>query len=245
VLAVVALAAWLAVPERQPTTTRAASRLGVRDVYQRLERAVTRPGSVYHQTESVTSAGLPHAHQTVESWVDTANDVARQQTRPPGSAQLLVDDHQYVAIRTQTVDAGNVPPCHGTSPALALIVNCPAKIPTLNASQHVETAMIRGRAAVVLVTQFRPTLRAGQPPRGTTRLYLDAKSFLPIAARTDSEGSVTTGTGDAQGTSTKTVTFEAHRRSTFEHVFTPTEILPPDFFTPASIGAWAAAPTPD
>lgn len=170
---------------------------------------------------------------------------AREQIRPPGTAELIVDDHHYIAIRTGFVDGGAVPSCYGTSLALALIVTCPAKIPAFNASQRVETASVERRAAVVLVTAIRPALRPGQPPRSTTRLYVDAKTFLPIAARSDSKSRVTTRTGDTQGTTTKAVTFEAHQRSTFRHSFTQTQVFPPDFFTPASISAWVAATPPD
>jgi hypothetical protein len=228
----------------------------VPDVYQRLERAVTRPGRVYHQTESASRVGIPHPHQTIESWVDAANDMAREQTRPPGSAELIVDDRQYVAIRTVSVDAGAVPSCYGTSPALALILSCPAQVPALRALQHVETATLEGHPAVVLVTTLHPAVpRAAQPPvngavvaqqyayASKTRLYFDAKSFLPIAATSDYVSR--TVSRNANGRTIKTVNSDGRQRSTFRHAFTPTQILPPGFFTPASIGAWVGATPPD
>jgi hypothetical protein len=97
----------------------------------------------------------------------------------------------------------------------------------------------------VLVSAFRWALQAGQPSAGKTRLYVDAKSFLPIAARADSKSRFSTTTGDTQGSSTKVVTLEVHQRSTFEHAFSRTSVLPDDFFAAASISAWAAATPPD
>ena len=52
----------------------APSALSVRDLYQRVERAITRPGRVYHQTESITGEDFHYGNQIVESWVDPARD---------------------------------------------------------------------------------------------------------------------------------------------------------------------------
>jgi hypothetical protein len=240
VLIAVALVAWLALPQQQPTSTLRSSRLTVGDLYHRVERAITRPGQVYHQTASATSVGLPHPRQMIESWVDTDDDVARQQLRPPGSAEVVTGGEHYLAIRTALVDSGAAPSCFGSSAALAQILSCPIADSTVNTSQHVERTTLNGRLVVVLVTKIRSTPQAQFRSSSTTRLYLDAKSFLPLAAKANYDSVTPAPSGQGPD-----VEIHARRHTSYRSDFTQAQSLPDNFFTPASIAAWASATSPD
>jgi hypothetical protein len=241
---VVALGAWLVFVELRGSSSQvAAPGLSVRDLYHRVERAMTRPGAVYHPNETVTSKDEAlRPHQQIESWVDTERDLVRQQVRPPGVAYLIANGEQSEAIRTVSGQPSEARSCYGTSHAVAMMLGCPAQDPSLDVSQQVRTNRVNGRRVVVLVTKTQPTSASGGDAfRGTNRLYFDAKSFLPIRATYDFTGSVAVG----RDSHTKIIDQAIHRRSTFRNDFTPASVLPADFFTQSSISAWASATPPD
>jgi hypothetical protein len=91
---------------------------------------------------------------------------------------------------------------------------------------------------VVLVTMMRSASQADIQSSSTTRLYLDARTFLPVASTFEIDWIAPRANGQGPN-------MEVHgrRHSTYRHTFIRSRSLPDDLFETASIAAWAAADT--
>jgi hypothetical protein len=222
----------------EPGSNMASSRLNATAVYRRTELAMSRPDFVYHQTETITGTDVGSAPHVIESWLDTSRDVVRQQFSFSGFAEIVVDGTRHSAIRSgETFESAAVATCHGASIAASALLNCPRNDSSLRVAQTVTTGHFNGRPAVVLVTTTNPV---GEPVSVRSRLYLDAKTFLPIGARATSKaGGVVT-----NGSASTFVVQDIVRRSTFRHNFVADANMPADFFNRASVDSWAASHEP-
>lgn len=213
----------------QPAPELETDGLPAKEVYARLEQAMTRPGQVFHTAVRISQeAGLLSYQGKFELWVAPAQNLARQ------VSELTLEGEE--TSRQETVLADGMvygPPVQGISTPKYRALQCPeasALVSTAIAcwrfdqwgETSVEAVQYEGVAAVVLATKV---VWSGSDETFdvTRRLYLDAETFLPIALHFD-------GTVDFGEVST------LRGRWTYENDFLPLDSLPDDFFDPASIG---------
>jgi hypothetical protein len=200
----------------------------VEELYARVAEAITRPGQVYHAVMEVEQEGGPFSYSgTVETWLDTKRDVARQQ------AEFLIGEQ---AKRSRTIIAGGAlyrsptedqsssrveaPRCYGGSASASSVLGCPG--PTEESTKAVEAGEYGGKPVIVLVT-IGTSSGADETFTFTSRLYLDPETFLPIASETEG----TMDYGDV---------YPLRGESHFRTEFIAADSLPDDFFDPDSIG---------
>ncbi len=214
----------------QPASELETDGLPAKEVYARLEQAMTRPGQVFHTAVRLSQeAGLLSYQGKFELWLSPAQNLARQvsEMTPEGGDTLR---------RGETVLADGViygSPERGMPPLKHRALQCPEASVLVSTAiacwrfdqageTSVEAVQYEGVAAVVLATKV---VWSGSDETFdvTRRLYLDAETFLPIALRFD--GTVDYGEVAAM-----------RGRWTYENEFLPLDSLPDDFFDPASIG---------
>ena len=226
---VLAVGVWIASrgPGSDVSSRLSPSTLTVRDVYQRVSRALDRPGHVYNQTSVWTDDRDPSASQTIDLWVDVSRGATREELATPPVAWLTTGSVEYVKTKQNSGARAPAESCHGVSTSVAKVLGCPLQSKTVRSAQSVESSTVQGRRSVVLVTNIESV--RGETFRALGHLYLDARTLLPFAATSTQ----TNGDG-ANRTRTKI-------EGTVRHEFVLAESLPADFFTTASIDAWVAA----
>jgi hypothetical protein len=92
-VAALSVTAWIGPPlVRNGNARSTASQLTVTEFYRRVERAITRPGSVYRQVGRFRYVDDAGGHpRGLEAWVDTERELGRQQQRSPTFARLISD----------------------------------------------------------------------------------------------------------------------------------------------------------
>jgi hypothetical protein len=205
------------------------SRLSLRAVYARVERAVHRDGRVYHQTNNATSSGAFSGSDSVETWIPADADTLRQQFPNAPFARLVSGGVDYG--KNESAPLGQIPAqrCYGASAAISTLLGCPLRSGPMQSQQKVLSGTWHGTRVVVLVTKFNGKRGTTGVAHGESRVYLDAKTFRPVA----SEALTVQGTGK-------------DRRRTLAHgsyvsSFDALDSLPPDFFTPSAIESWVAS----
>ena len=212
----------------QPAPELETSGLSAKEVYTRLEQAMTRPGQVFHTAVRISQEAGPLSYEgKFELWVSPAQNLTREVTELHSADG---DTHRLEAVSVDGVVYGT--PIGGTPPkhwglqcpeASALVSTTIACWRSQQAGEtSVEAVQYEGLAAVVLATKV---VWSGTDETFdfTRRLYLDAETFLPIVLQFD-------GTVDHGEVST------LRGRWTYENDFRPLDSLPDDFFDPASIG---------
>jgi len=223
VLALVAYAWGLVVP----AAAGAASVPSIDQVYARAARSLTRAGRVYHSI--ITPVGGAGNTTRLEWWVDVGRDVARGQQQleagSPSTHPILIADgglYEVPAIRP-----GRALRCHGAPASVGAVLGCPG--PTERSETTVTRAEHEGRRVIVLTTTGSRSAEDSETAF-TRHLYLDAKTFLPVAA--DESGTVNAGT-------VRRYTIRARYRNGF----VAASSLPADFFDPAALGFTAPGST--
>jgi hypothetical protein len=204
-----------------PVPTGQPAGLSLAQVYRRVQQAISRPGLLYHATiqftarlgqgrNIVTQVGPP-----LRQWVDARHDVAREEQN--GQATLLTAQRNYHRDGTINQPDGQVEirgpsTCAGATVATSAVLGvtflgCPQP------GMVVQRGRYAGRPAIVLV-------------RGTATetwlLYLDARTFLPLAEeRTGLFSEVT-------------APQPLRLREVFTHAFIPVHAVPAHFFDPAA-----------
>src|SRR5919198_4952999 len=203
-----------------PVPTGQPAGLSLAQVYQRVQQAISRPGLLYHATIHFTGRLgqgrkiVTQVGPSLRQWVDARHDVAREEQN--GRATLLTAQRNYVREPDSTtflqIEIGGPSTCDGataaTSAALGVtFIGCPQP------GTVVQRGRYAGRPAIVLV---RGTAT------GTWLLYLDARTFLPLA-------------GELTGLfSEVTPPQPLQERMDFTHAFIPVHAVPAHFFDPAA-----------
>jgi hypothetical protein len=208
----------------------------VEATYRCFAEAITRPGQVYHQvgeSELVGAEGnedgSPQSlRQIAETWVDPANDVARTHF----SMVPAYEEYEQKSVQTggviYTVRGGpegeptsskeQAQTCYEAS-IEPTVLGCPAGPEN---GYSVESGEYAGGETVVMVIDTSVE-GSDESTTSTTRLHLDAGTYLPVAA-------VTVGQTD----SGEVTDFE--HTTLYQTDFVNADSLPNDFFEPASIG---------
>jgi len=207
----------------------APGRFSAKEVYARLEGAMTRPDLIFHTSVRISQeAGLLSYQGKFELWAIPSQGQVRQ------TSELTFEGGE--TSRQETVLADGLvygPLVRGTVPLKHRALQCPeASVLASTAiacwrfdqagETSVEAVQYEGVTAVLLATKV---VWSGSDETFdvTRRLYLDAGTFLPIALHFD--GTVDYGEVAAM-----------RGRWTYENDFLPVDSLPDDFFDPASIG---------
>jgi hypothetical protein len=205
------------------------SELTVEEVYRRVDETLVQAGRIYHAKIESSGVGIVPYETTEEQWVDASRHVARKETvseaqtgdgprhfqatslhRP--DVTLLKDDERSTERRPML--------CYGADLAASAVSGCSG--PTTTQTMTVANGSYGGRKAVVLISEGT-SRGSDETTTFTARLYLDAKTYLPIASI--SEGEVDF--GQRQPASSKT---------TYTTSWVQRDALPADFFEPAAIG---------
>jgi len=203
----------------------AVEELSFEEVRERALGAVSRPGQVYHSTQTVEGRDYTF---TSEVWLDLERDVDRVEE---GEHRLRIFHEEKIAElspRGRFQDAGiwHEPGLDKTS-ALSL-----GYIATLFArdieSTQLSAAEVEGIPAV-LVEVVRP-YRGDYTGTATTKLYLD-EAFLPL--RLDARTEISE-IGETRDTSTR-----------FDNEFVERDSLPEGFFSPEAVRALEVTPADD
>ena len=218
-----------AVQEFATEEVSAPSRLSAKEVYVRLEQAMTRPGQVFHTTIQISQeAGLLSYQGRFELWAVPLQGQVRQVSELTFKAGET--------SRQETVLADGMvygPPVQGIATPKHRALQCPeASVLASTAiacwrfdqagETSVEAVQYEGVTAVLLATKVVWS-GSDETFNVARRLYLDAATFLPIALHFD-------GTVDYGEVS------QLRGRWTYVNDFLPLDSLPDDFFDPASIG---------
>jgi hypothetical protein len=210
-----------------PVPTGQPAGLSLAQVYQRVQQAISRPRLLYHATIQ-TTARLGQGRNIVtqvgpplRQWVDARHDVAREEQNGsarlsiPPQATLLTAQRNYHRDETKPdgqAEISGPSTCAGATVATSAVlgatfIGCPQP------GTVVQRGRYAGRPAIVLV-------------RGTATetwlLYLDARTFLPLA-------------GEITGLlSEVTPPQPLQERMVFTHAFIPVHAVPAHFFDPAT-----------
>jgi hypothetical protein len=223
------LVAWMLVASSsaRAASVREASKLSVSEVYSRVEQAVGRAGRVYHQTGKSRSTGAVSGTETTETWIDGDNDLMRTQWPKIPFVRLIAGGVHYAKTKAAaSVTQEPARHCFGASAAVSALLGCPLRSGALRSTVSVQDGTWRGNEVVVLVTKFGGK---GKVPHGESRMYLDAKTFLPLGG----EGTTIQGSGKGPR--------KIDARTTYRASFPPSTSLAPDFFTTPAIESWVAS----
>jgi hypothetical protein len=196
------------------------SSMSVEEVYDRVGRAITRPGMVYHAAVTTRLGGVFGDVRTTERWADVRRDVAREQA-PNGSVILVRRGVRYSRGPGGASGRERAPRCGGGNAGGSLVLDCATYID--RGSLRTEDGEYGGRPAVVLIQ--RGEFVGEGLHRVEERLYVDRQTFLPIAKVREDEIRVGDGT-----------TSES-RRVEYEHSWIRSDDLPEDLFDLESIHA--------
>jgi DNA-binding CsgD family transcriptional regulator len=210
-------------PAKQgPGDVETPSELSVEDVYQRADETLAQSGRIYHAKIETSGVSLAPYEASVEQWVDPTLQVAREETaseyKAPGAPRYyeaavihrpdasFVKDNERASERRPRL-------CYGAGLAASLVLRCP----TDNATTTVANGSYAGQDAILLITKGETAGTDSTP--FTSRIYLDAKTFLPLAAIVE---------GDQNQLLAS--------KSMYKTDWAQRDTLPADFFEPAAIG---------
>jgi len=199
----------------------------VDELYRRVERAVSRPGFVLHQTESTKSRGLLGGETTEELWVDAARGVVREETYEVfrGSERrdrsIISGDVQYGDSPGSRIDASR---CGGASAVASRVLGCHYDIDP--ETLRLSAGEWEGRA--VLVLSQHGSHEGESSESYVEKLYVSPETYLPLAK--EREGTADFGAPFRIKISSRTV---------YGQEFVATGTLAAGFFDPRSIGAIA------
>lgn len=204
----------------------------VQDVYKRASQTLERKGQVYHASVSVNNDDGPTSSQgSMEVWANGNRDVLRQKIETDAVHQQTI----FAAQGAYTVDnRGNssgpspVRVCFGGSIAASSLLGCGSF--TEQGTISLEQGSWQGQHAIILVTKAQDVTSAGRTTF-TRKLYVDARSYLPIAQVTD-------GTLRAGGT------YQRHDVMIFTGNWIDANTLGVSFFSPVGIGYVGTSATP-
>ena len=203
--------------------------LSAKEVYTRLEQAMTRPGQVFHTTVRISQeAGLLSYQGRFELWAVPQQGLVRQISEltfeggETSRFETVLADGMVYGPPTQGIAMPKyrAPQCPEASVLVSVVIFCPRFDQFEEIS--VETVQYEGAAAVLLTNKVA-WHGSDETFDGIRRLYLDAETFLPIALHFD-------GTMDYGEVSA------VRGGGRYENDFLPLDSLPADFFDPASIG---------
>jgi DNA-binding CsgD family transcriptional regulator len=204
------------------------SELTVEEVYRRVDEALA-SGGIYHAEIESSGVGIVPYETTEEQWVDASRQVAREETNsefktPAGPQRQQATaihrvDSSFVKDNQRTSDRRPML-CYGAGLAASVVIGCPG--PTTTQTVTVANGSYGGRKAIVLISEGR-TRGSDETATFTARLYLDAKTYLPLASR--SEGEVDSGQRRP-----------ASSQTTYTTSWVQRDALPAGFFEPAAIG---------
>jgi|CXWL01.1.fsa_nt_gi hypothetical protein len=204
-------------------------------IHERMTAAMTREGEIYHPViTSVASQGSLTITTTTELWIDTAggraraNTVAQFSPTNSKSIEVVLDGERWY----QTVEFGETLLREATacrdaaSVTLSLMLGCHTR-DERNLTVPVEDQTFGGRPAVALVT-FAQVVGAQEAASYTDTLFVDAATYLPIAAQ--SGGTLRPHPG-AAGVEVRSGQF-----TTYVHGFVDIDSVAAEVFDPTDIG---------
>jgi DNA-binding CsgD family transcriptional regulator len=205
------------------------SELTVEEVYRRVDEALAQSGRIYHAKIEGSGVGLVPYETTEEQWVDASRQIARKET--VSEAQTGDGPRHFQATAIHRPDATFLKDnerstdrrpmlCYGASLAASVVIGCPG--PTTTQTMTVARGSYGGREAVVLISEGT-SRGSDETTTFTARLYLDARTYLPLASTSDGE----VDSGQRRPASSKT---------TYTTSWVQRDSLPADFFEPAAIG---------
>ena len=206
----------------------------VEELYERVAKALTRPGMVYHETLSIRSEYPPPLERwggefTFERWVDEGRGLARDERRYEEGSQpwraITAGGGRYIQSRRGIPNVSEAQRCHGGSAVTSLVLGCAREIDERSAK--VQRGEYEERPAIVL-EQDGVSHGSDERVEYTERLYLDAATYLPVAMLM--EGEIDYG---------EVAKISAQTR--YEHEFVPADSLAASFFDPKSFGAGRVA----
>jgi len=198
----------------------------VAQVYARVAEAITRPGFIFHSAVDVKQEAGEYSYVgTTEFWLDATRDLLRVKYQ----VRFLADGSSLTEENVIAGGASYSPPeskakaltCHGASPSLSALL-CPRGALQKEPEDRVERGEYNGNTAVMVVNPVEIS-GSDQEFRFTRRLYLDPKTFLPIAI--EDEGTVDYGQ-----------VVPLHTIQRYDSDFLPTNSLTAGLFEPTSIG---------
>jgi DNA-binding CsgD family transcriptional regulator len=198
------------------------SELSVEEVYRRTDETLAQSGRVYHAEVESEGTSIAPFESSGEQWVDASRQVAREEIVSELKAPATPRRDEAAAIRRSdgsfekdSERTRQTPPrmCHGATLAASVVLGCP----TDNATTTVANGSYGGQDAILLIIKGE-TVGTDSTPF-TSRTYLDAKTFLPVAAIMEGDQN--------QLLASKT---------TYTTSWVQRDTLPADFFEPAAIG---------
>lgn len=231
---------------RVGTPTAATSELSMEDVYARVAETAARPGQVLHSTaRSETEAGLFSNTSLREQWVDVSGNAVREEgvytftssqakregARPSRRTTITTSESRVTRHDDGSFTDGDPDSfaCYGASASVSALLRCAH--PTEESETRAERGEYAGRPAVVLVTTGS-TSGSDEREEFTERLYLDARTLLPVAA--EREGTLDYGRA-----------VRLRGRTRFEHEWVTAASLPNGYFDAASLGYERPDPVED
>jgi hypothetical protein len=215
--------------DQGPGDVETPSELSVEEVYRRVDEALVQSGRIYHaETDSEGTSIVPF-ESSGKRWVDASSQLAREEMtfeyKTPDGPQShetttihrpdasFVKDDDRVSERRPLL-------CYGATLAASMVLGCPGALE--KSTTNVAEGSYDGIKAILLIREG--TSRGSDENfTFTQRLYLDAKTYLPIAL--ESKGEVEY--GQRQPTSEK---------RTYKTSWLDRSSLSADFFEPAAIG---------
>jgi DNA-binding CsgD family transcriptional regulator len=205
----------------------------VEDVYRALSDHLAGQPGVLHTLGLGLAEFGPRLDHELEQWIYPAGGNARivmtgdlsgvsdgETVDESYSSQTVVTEEVRYSVSDGSNSALEFPGCYGGSVAASVILGCPGPLEDLTTT--VEAGEYGGMPAVVLVTTGT-SRGSDEITAGTTRLYLDPATLLPVAS-------------EVSGTYDVGVVEPLSGDESFVHEWVERGSLPADFFEPRSIG---------
>jgi hypothetical protein len=211
---------------------------GLSLIYDRMLRAMSRPGEVYNPT--ITSAIFQDPFTvttTTELWIDPATRRARASVRSvfgdageKTSTWIIDGDRWYETLEDGSVRKREAIRCRDAdSPLLSLLLGC-RDVTESAITAPIDAGPFEGTPAAALYTQGAVRGRVEDTVFIDT-LYVNARTYLPIALQRG--GALRSTAPGPDGRPAETAIGQITR---YAQAFVPADSLPPGFFDPASLG---------
>jgi hypothetical protein len=164
----------------------------------------------------------------VEAWIDLDRGLVRQEVGSPsegGWALLIADGRQHVRFGTPADQDGPARDCLTEGITVSLVAPCTR---SHERARTVGSSTRNGRSVLVLDTDLTQSTKK-LSATGTSRVWVDTKTGLPVASDLRSKATV------------GTQVVRHHTTGSETHEFVPAGSLAEDFFTAESVTAWATA----
>ncbi len=206
------------------------SNLTVEEIYRGASQTLADSGAVYYVEIDLEGDAIIRYEGLNREWVDPSTQVAREESKleyllPSGERQAAGYSAIYAATATYRVDedgSSEVRPnlCHGADLAASRVLGCPRFNEELTTS--VLSGSFNGRSVLILLKEGTST-GSDETFTFVERLYIDPKTYLPVAM--ESKGEV----DFHQGKPT-------HVEGSYNIEWVSRDSLPEDFFEPTTIG---------